>query len=112
MEEPGYQKFTSGDDQSLQISAAGEKQPSVEYRDSNCRGSTKMGGRTLILVGVGAAVLGISLGVLIGWFSSQAQLPNNEAYKIWQDALKGEDEAARKMIIDEMKADNIKENLR
>ncbi|XP_072031805.1 N-acetylated-alpha-linked acidic dipeptidase 2-like isoform X2 [Amphiura filiformis] len=73
----------------------------------------KMGSRTtLIIVAVVTAVLGITLGVLIGWFSSQAQFPDSEAYKIWLKALEGEDEAIREMILEELNADVIKENLR
>ena len=72
------------------------------------------GNRThVILIGVVGLCLGIGVGVLIGWFSSQAQFPDEDAYYTWRAALtEANEDEITDLLINEMKADNIKENLR
>lgn len=113
MEDHKYQKLQiGGDDQSLNSTDAAVVGNS-NHSSAVVKVTTKMGNSTLIVItALVAATLGITIGVLIGWFSSQAQFPDSEAYEIWQKALEGEDETVRQMIQEELKAENIRENLR
>ncbi|XP_030854933.1 N-acetylated-alpha-linked acidic dipeptidase 2 isoform X2 [Strongylocentrotus purpuratus] len=78
------------------------------------RGTMGRGNRShLILIWIVGLCIGVGVGVLIGWFSSQAKFPDEEAYNLWRQALTEEDaQKISKLLIDELKADNIKENLR
>ena len=113
--EDRYRKlYTGGDDQSLTSADSHQPDPiDSQLHIISGRQRSNMGSKTtLLLVAIVTGVLALSIGVLIGWFSSQGQLPNTEAYNIWEKALEGEDEAIREMILEELKAANIKENLR
>ena len=70
-----------------------------------------LGNKTCIVIAAAvAACVGIGLGVIIGWFSSQAQFAICESG--WKDALQEEDKNVGEMLVNEMKASNIKEYLR
>ncbi|XP_063958983.1 N-acetylated-alpha-linked acidic dipeptidase 2-like [Lytechinus pictus] len=87
----------------------------LTFRKSKLEGGT-MGHSSrshLILIWIVGLCVGVGVGVLIGWFASQAKFPDEKAYKLWQQALTEEDaDRISKLLIDELNADNIKENLR
>ncbi|XP_071510701.1 N-acetylated-alpha-linked acidic dipeptidase 2-like [Diadema antillarum] len=67
----------------------------------------------VLLVGVVGLCVGIGVGVLIGWFSSQAQMPDSPSYSRWLEALHEEDaDKITDLLNEEIKAENIRENLR
>ena len=87
----------------------------LTFRKSEQKGGTMGSGNRshLILIWIVGLCIGIGVGVLIGWFSSQAKFPDEEAYNLWRQALTEEDaDKISQLLIDELKADNIKENLR
>ncbi|XP_022097951.1 N-acetylated-alpha-linked acidic dipeptidase 2-like [Acanthaster planci] len=66
-----------------------------------------------VIATIVAACIGIGIGVIIGWFSSQAQFPKAEPCETgWSDALKEEDKNVGKVLMNEMQASNMKEYLR
>ncbi|XP_071788904.1 N-acetylated-alpha-linked acidic dipeptidase 2-like [Asterias amurensis] len=77
-------------------------------RRSSSSQSMHLSNKTIVFIAaVIAACVGIALGVIIGWFSSQARMQGMQS-----DALKEGDASVGKLLMDEMKADNIKEYLR
>ena len=77
-------------------------------RRSSSSPSMHLSNKTIVFIAaVIAACVGIALGVIIGWFSSQARMQGMQS-----DVLKEGDASVGKLLMDEMKADNIKEYLR
>lgn len=66
----------------------------------------------IIAVVVVVGVLSLALGIIIGWASTRSKHPEkDEAYQAWTDALKEADDGVTDLIIKELKADNIRDNL-
>ena len=87
----------------------------LTFRKSELGGGRMgQGNRThVILIGVIGLCLGIGVGVLIGWFSSEAQFPDEDAYNTWRAALtQANVDEISDLLIKELNANNIKENLR
>ena len=97
--------------------------PDLDIRDPDAGVDIRKGGSSptmhlsnktiAVIAAVVAACVGIGIGVIIGWFSSQAQFPKPEPCETgWSDALKEEDKTVGKVLMNEMQADNMKEYLR
>ncbi|XP_038074787.1 N-acetylated-alpha-linked acidic dipeptidase 2-like [Patiria miniata] len=84
------------------------------YRTGKSSPTMHLSNRTIVVIAaLVAACVGIGIGVIIGWFSSQAQLPKVGSCETgWSDALKEEDSDAGTLLMNEMQAGNMKEYLR
>lgn len=110
--EQDYEQFSNDydvDDFSVDV-----KSTSSRFRGSKMGYSEGMSTSKVVLISILVAAVGIGLGVIIGWFSSQANFPEvTEAFKAWEAALEESDETeVRNMILEEMNAENIREFLR
>lgn len=110
----GYEHFSNDydvDDFSVDV-----KSTSSRFRPAKM-GSKGMSTNKVVLISILVAAVGIGLGVIIGWFSSQANFPEvtepSETFKVWEAALAESDETeVTNMILEEMNAENIREFLR
>lgn len=68
------------------------------------------GTRNGIAIGIVAAVLGIGIGVLIGWFSHDTPLPSWTSTV--EKQLKDLDKSVITKYVDKVKSDNIREHLK